>query len=170
MTIQDNPLTYLNDDFLYGLEHSLWELELVNTYLTSIPSRAIRTLQKLKILNLSGIKIMILYLLGFKQILQLLIIISGNQISEIKSGDWNGLENCLKVLKLANNALTYLSQRAFDNLLSLENLDLSGNMISEIHVNAFEDGPLNIYRLNLADNLLKFIPYMHLTSSAMKQV
>lgn len=54
MTIQDNPLTYLNDDFLYGLEHSLLELELVNTYLTTVPSRAIRRLQKLKILNLSG--------------------------------------------------------------------------------------------------------------------
>lgn len=170
MTIQDNPLTYLNDDFLYGLEHSLWELELINTYLTSVPSRAIRILQKLKIFNLSGMNIMILYLLRFTQIFKLLIIISGNQISEIKSGDWNGLENCLKVLKLANNALTYLPQRAFDNLVSLEILDLSGNMISEIHVNAFEDGPLNIYRLNLADNLLKFIPYMHLTSPVMKQV
>lgn len=98
----------------------------------------------------------------------ILIKISGNKISEIKPGDWNGLENCLKVLKLANNVLTYLPQRAFDNLVSLENLDLSGNMISEIHLNAFEDGPLNIYRLSLADNLLKFIPYMHLTSSAMK--
>lgn len=54
MTVQDNPLTYLNDDSLYGLDRSLWELELVNTRLTYVPSRAIRTLQKLKILNLSG--------------------------------------------------------------------------------------------------------------------
>jgi len=83
-------------------------------------------------------------------------------------GDWNGLENTLRVLKLANNALTYLPHRAFDGLELLENLDLSGNMISEIHVNAFQDGPLQLYRLNLADNLLKYIPYMHLSSSAMK--
>lgn len=54
MTIQDNPLTYLDDDSLYGLEYSLWELELVNTHLTYIPSRAIRTLKRLKLLNLSG--------------------------------------------------------------------------------------------------------------------
>lgn len=54
MTIQDNPLPILNDDSLYGLEHSLWELELVNTYLTYVPSRAIRILLKLKVLNLSG--------------------------------------------------------------------------------------------------------------------
>lgn len=59
---------------------------------------------------------------------------------------------------------------AFDNLGALENLDLSGNMISEIHVNAFEGGPLQIMRLNLADNLLKFIPYIHLSSPALKQV
>jgi len=52
--------------------------------------------------------------------------------------------------------------------VSLEILDLSGNMISEIHINAFEDGPLKLHKLNLADNLLKFIPYMHLTSPAMK--
>jgi len=83
-------------------------------------------------------------------------------------GDWNGLENTLKVLKLANNALTYLPHRAFDSLGLLENLDLSGNMISEIHVNAFQDGPLQLLRLNLADNMLKYIPYMHLSSSAMK--
>lgn len=54
MTIQDNPVTFVNDDSFYGLEHSLWELELVNTFITSVPSRAIRTLQRLKILNLSG--------------------------------------------------------------------------------------------------------------------
>lgn len=55
MTVQDNPLTHLDDDSLYGLEHTLWELELINTHLTYVPSRAIRSLQKLKILNLSGI-------------------------------------------------------------------------------------------------------------------
>lgn len=60
MTIQDNPLTYLNDDSLYGLDRSLWELELINTQLTYVPSRAIRTLQKLRILNLSGKHLMIL--------------------------------------------------------------------------------------------------------------
>jgi len=83
-------------------------------------------------------------------------------------GDWNGLEKTLKVLKLANNALTYLPHRAFDGLELLEYLDLSGNMISDIHLNAFQDGPLQLYRLNLADNLLKYIPYTHLSSSAMK--
>jgi len=84
--------------------------------------------------------------------------------------DWNGLGNSLKTLKLANNALTSLPFRAFDSLELLENLDLSGNMISEIHINAFQDGPLKLYKLNLADNLLKFIPNMHLSSSEMKQV
>lgn len=54
MTIQDNPLTFLNEDSLHGLEHSLWELELINTHITYVPSKAIRALQKLKILNLSG--------------------------------------------------------------------------------------------------------------------
>lgn len=83
-------------------------------------------------------------------------------------GDWNGLGNTLKVLKLANNAITSLPYRAFDNLGYLENLDLSGNMISEIHINAFQDGPLTLYRLNLADNMLKHIPFMHLSSSAMR--
>lgn len=82
--------------------------------------------------------------------------------------DWSGLENSLKVLKLSNNALTYLPHRALDNLQSLETLDLSGNMISEIHVNAFQDGPIKLLRLNLADNLLKYIPYTHLSSSSMQ--
>lgn len=111
-----------------------------------------------------------IYYIHYKRYTINVVYISGNQISEIKMGDWNGLEKSLKVLKLSNNALTYLPHRAFDNLGLLENLDLSGNMISEIHINAFQDGPLTLYRLNLADNLLKFIPYMHLSSSAMKQV
>ncbi|XP_050421139.1 chaoptin [Adelges cooleyi] len=145
ISVQDNPLSTLHEESLCGLEHSLWELELVNTRLNSVPSRAIRILQKLKILNLSG-----------------------NQISEIKMGDWNGLEKSLRVLKLADNAITYLGHRAFDSLRSLETVDLSGNMISEIHINAFQDGPARLYKLNLADNLLKFIPYVHLSSPLMK--
>lgn len=173
MTVQDNPLTYLNDDSLYGLDRSLWELELVNTRLTYVPSRAIRTLQKLKILNLSGTWGGALDRVdrsGCVRVTVDVVVVVGNQISEVKMGDWNGLGSTLKVLKLANNAITSLPYRAFDNLGYLENLDLSGNMISEIHINAFQDGPLTLYRLNLADNMLKHIPFMHLSSSAMRWV
>lgn len=78
MTIQDNPLPILNDDSLYGLEHSLWELELVNTYLTYVPSRAIRILLKLKVLNLSGMiqaVQLIVYWELFKYILTIILLL-----------------------------------------------------------------------------------------------
>lgn len=42
------------DEALMGLERTLWELELTHGYLTSVPSRALRHLQKLRILNLKG--------------------------------------------------------------------------------------------------------------------
>lgn len=71
MTIQDNPLTYLNDDSLYGLEYSLWELELVGTLLTYVPTKAIRILQKLKILNLSGKYLNILFVVYIRNVILL---------------------------------------------------------------------------------------------------
>jgi hypothetical protein len=75
MTIQDNPLTYLNDDSLYGLEYSLWELELVGTLLTYVPTKAIRILQKLKILNLSGMYLNLLFVIYIINVILLLLYI-----------------------------------------------------------------------------------------------
>lgn len=52
--ISRNPLSLVTDESFMGLERSLWELELSYCDLTRVPNRAIRYLQKLRMLDLTG--------------------------------------------------------------------------------------------------------------------
>lgn len=70
------------DEALLGLERSLSELELPWNRLTSVPSRALRHLQKLYLLDLTG-----------------------NDISDVSHENWRGLERSLSTLVLARNAI-----------------------------------------------------------------
>lgn len=54
IVISDNPLVTMPDEAFLGLERSLWELELSHCQLTTVPNRALRYLQKLRILDLTG--------------------------------------------------------------------------------------------------------------------
>lgn len=51
LEIADNLLTDIPDDSFVGLERSLWELLLPDNELIEVPSRAIRHLQKLRLLG-----------------------------------------------------------------------------------------------------------------------
>ncbi|KAE8744980.1 hypothetical protein FOCC_FOCC008392 [Frankliniella occidentalis] len=67
---------------LLGLERSLSELELRWNRLTAVPSNALRHLQRLHLLDLTG-----------------------NEISDVSHDNWRGLEHSLTHLVLARNAL-----------------------------------------------------------------
>jgi len=54
LEISHNPLPGVPDEAFLGLERSLWELGLQNNDLTDVPSRAMRHLQKLRLLDLTG--------------------------------------------------------------------------------------------------------------------
>jgi len=136
LEVSRNPLQRVPDEALIGLERSLWELELSYGYLTSVPSRAFRHLQKLRVLNLRG-----------------------NEISEINPESWRGLEESLQNLNLADNAISSLPGSVFSTLQNLDTLDLSGNAIMDFDPAVFAGGPPRLVRLNLADNQLRHIPY-----------
>ncbi|KAG8310792.1 hypothetical protein J6590_056629 [Homalodisca vitripennis] len=136
LEVSRNPLHSVPDEAFIGLERSLWELELTYGYLTSVPSRAFRHLQKLRVLNLRG-----------------------NEISEINPESWRGLEESLQTLNLAENAISHLPGSVFSTLQNLDYLDLSGNAIMDFDPSVFAGGPPRLVRLNLADNQLKHIPY-----------
>lgn len=55
IVISQNPLAIIVDEAFLGLERSLWELELSYCELTTVPNRALRYLQKLRLLDLTGI-------------------------------------------------------------------------------------------------------------------
>lgn len=136
LTIRQNPIYVIPNDAFAGLERSLWQLDLSDNHLRKVPNRAIRYLQKLKLLNLSG-----------------------NDIYEIKPESWRGLETSLETLILANNAIGIVPTDAFSGLPLLDTLDLTGNNLKEIDPNVFRDGMQKLANLILADNMLTTIPY-----------
>lgn len=52
--ITRNPLFAIPDDAFFGLERTLWKLDLSNNELLNVPSKALRYLQKLRFLDLTG--------------------------------------------------------------------------------------------------------------------
>jgi len=54
LEISHNPLSRVPDEAFLGLERSLRELKLQYNDLTDVPNKAVRHLQKLKLLDLTG--------------------------------------------------------------------------------------------------------------------
>jgi Leucine-rich repeat (LRR) protein len=54
LEISHNPLSTVPDEAFLGLERSLRELKLQYNELTDVPSKAVRHLQKLRLLDLTG--------------------------------------------------------------------------------------------------------------------
>lgn len=55
LQIKHNPLADIPEEAFLGLERSLWELDLSYNQLASVPSKSFRHLQKLRLLELTGI-------------------------------------------------------------------------------------------------------------------
>ncbi|CAH1127122.1 unnamed protein product [Ceutorhynchus assimilis] len=136
--ISFNPLVVIPDEAFLGLERSLWELELSYCQLTKVPNRALRYLQKLRLLDLTG-----------------------NDINKIFPDDWRGIEG-LEVLILAENSITHLPPDTFGGLKLIETIDLRGNNLREIDSSVFRDGMARLSYLLLGDNQLSTIPYQAL--------
>ncbi|XP_026747027.1 chaoptin-like isoform X1 [Trichoplusia ni] len=140
LAINENPLEGIHEEAFYGLDNTLWELELRRDKLTSVPSRSLRYLQKLRLLDLTG-----------------------NEITDISGDNWRGLEHTLTTLILADNSIANLPLDAFSSLPMLETLDLHGNHLSVIDSGVFRDGMSRLNRLLLSDNQLAYIPYEELS-------
>ncbi|XP_075975754.1 leucine rich repeat containing G protein-coupled receptor chaoptin isoform X2 [Anticarsia gemmatalis] len=136
LAINENPLESVHEEAFYGLDNTLWELELRRDKLTAVPSKALRYLQKLRLLDLTG-----------------------NEITDISGDNWRGLEHTLQTLILADNSIANLPLDAFSSLPMLETLDLQGNHLSVIDAGVFRDGMMRLNRLLLGDNQLAYIPY-----------
>ncbi|KAL1506530.1 hypothetical protein ABEB36_005874 [Hypothenemus hampei] len=136
IVISNNPLYTIPDEAFLGLEQTLWELELSHCELIKIPSRSLKDLEKLTLLDLTG-----------------------NHINKIYPENWRGLEKSLEILILADNSLTQIPLDAFGGLPYLDTIDLRGNNLREIDPAIFRDGMGRLAHLILADNQLSAIPY-----------
>ncbi|CAH1176590.1 unnamed protein product [Phaedon cochleariae] len=139
IVISRNPLSTIPDEALIGLERSLWEIEMSHCDLTVVPNRAIRYLQKLRRLDLTG-----------------------NDISNISPENWRGIESSLQTLILADNYISFIPTDSFSSMMNLETIDLSGNNLREIDSSVFRDGMGKLANLLLGDNQLTAIPYQAL--------
>ncbi|CAG2104734.1 unnamed protein product [Medioppia subpectinata] len=83
-----------------------------------------------------------------------------NKISSITTHELDGipLAHSLDVLNLAINLLEELNENAFSNFEALNSLDLEGNHISKIHINAFQGIEESLEWLKLGENRLEEIP------------
>jgi Leucine-rich repeat (LRR) protein len=140
LEINHNPLYDIHDDALNGLERSLWELILRNNGLAKIPTKSMKYLQKLRLLDLSR-----------------------NEISLVERDSFRGLQNSLHTLILADNAISHLSIEAFQGLPNLNTLDLSSNNLHEILPDVFREQMNSLVKVIFADNLLTEIPYIPLS-------
>lgn len=144
LSITHNPLPTIHDDAFVGLERTLWKLDLSHNDLLQVPSRAIRYLHKLKLLDLTN-----------------------NDITRIYPDSWKGLEHSMETLILAENSIAYLAPDAFTGLPYLDKIDLHGNNLRDIDPSVFREGMNKLAHVILADNLLSSIPYLALSPLTM---
>ncbi|KAK4882835.1 hypothetical protein RN001_006154 [Aquatica leii] len=140
LSITRNPLAIIPDDAFVGLERTLWKLDLSNNDLLNVPSKAIRYLHKLKVLDLTG-----------------------NDITQIFPDSWRGLEHSLETLILAENSIAYLAPDTFTGLPHLDTINLKGNNLRDIDPSVFREGMDKLAHIILADNQLSSIPYLALS-------
>lgn len=164
MTVSRNDLYSIPDESFVGLERTLWELHLIHNHLSGVPSKALRFLRKLQVLDLRGIPS-----LDAISNVQTPRLISGNEITVIAPEHFKGLEDSLEELILSDNSLLHLPPDAFAGLPHLDTIDLTGNHLREIDPSVFREGMGRLAHLILADNELSEIPYQALTPlSALK--
>lgn len=140
--IINNKISRLDRFVFSGLERSLWQLILRNNRLTSVPTESLKTLKKLKHLDLSS-----------------------NSITKISPWDFNGIDANLKQLDLARNTIDAIAEGTFQKLEKCEKLDLSSNYISQFQGEVFAKTS-KLTELNLANNILTSIPFAALSSLA----
>lgn len=140
LEISHNPVYNVHHDAFKGLERSLWHLILSYNELVSIPTDAIRILNKLQLLDLSG-----------------------NKISIIEPNSFRGLQQNLQTLVLADNSINMLTMEDFQGLPNLVTLDLSSNNLHDISPDVFREQMNSLSKVILADNLLSEIPYIQVS-------
>lgn len=93
-------------------------------------------------------------------------LIVGNDIVDVSRENWLHIGNTLEVLILRENAIRYVPAGAFEKLMKLKTLDLSANTLIDIDADAFFSESASILtHLYLADNQLRYIPYVQLRTS-----
>ncbi|XP_054155231.1 leucine-rich repeat-containing protein let-4-like [Oppia nitens] len=137
LSIYGNKIKSIDGMAFNGIGGNLTRINLGGNLLPAIPSKPLQHLKSLQRLQ-----------------------IHENRISSVTVDELGsiGLAQSLDVLNLAINSLDELSENAFSNFQALNSLDLEGNHISKIHINAFKGIEESLEWLKLGENRLDAIP------------
>lgn len=155
LLIKDTPISQIDDHAFDGLETSLREVSLQNAQLKSSPLNALRPLQDLYRIDLTGSGIPSFGSDDFSSFSQLVfLILDGNNIqSAIDSGALNRLPTTLATLFLgsSNPALTKIPASVIQNSPHVTILSLVGNQISSVRIGDIPQNN-NVISLDLSKN------------------
>ncbi|XP_060532930.1 leucine-rich repeats and immunoglobulin-like domains protein 1 [Cylas formicarius] len=129
LVISSGEIREVNPHAFQGLASPLQALGLPNNQLTAVPTQALKYLPELDRLDLSG-----------------------NKMKTIDGASFKGLRN-LSFIDLSNNLLTKISPNTFDDELELKILRLRGNRLGLLVINKLNPLP-TVDELDLSENLL----------------
>lgn len=159
LSLDDSSISFVPDDALDTLAHSLTGLSISNGSLTTIP-RAFSKLQALESLHLGHNKITNLTFIPRLSKLSS-ISLDHNKISDPNhlSDALRPFSNSLMSIELENNLLTSIPYLSF--LSKVGSLDFSHNLISDPSLGSV---PEDLYDLNLGYNRLPAVPFLWISS------
>ncbi|VVC27182.1 Hypothetical protein CINCED_3A004293 [Cinara cedri] len=156
--LQNNSINALSPNLFVNL-YQLNSLDLSYNQLSSkwINDNTFSGLIRLVTLNLSNNKITKLAPTIFHDLYTLQILnLAGNLIDFIPNDAFIQLHN-LDTLVLSNNKITEITPLALNGLHALTLLSLDGNRITDVHDDCFRNGT-TLQDLNLSGNMLKTVP------------
>lgn len=157
LDLSANGISTIESGAFVGLEHSLKELLLHYTDLSTVPTSALQRLEHLTSLVLSRNRIHFVPESAFKGLVNLEMLELDNNPLVYYKEMFSGLENTLETLTIRGTGLTSLPKKSLMSLKKLSYLDVSFNNIGDLHDNAL-DG-LNIKTIVLTNsNITKISP------------
>ena len=156
LSLDHNGIETIHDQAFVNISSSLFELNLSNNKLKSVPA-ALQITSNLRSLDLSFNQISSISNTSYQGIEQLYSLnLEGNRIGNLTKGVFSDLPS-LRILLLARNRIGHIAQGTFDDVPDLHALRLDSNQISDI--NGLFGNLRDLLMLNISVNRISWFDY-----------
>ncbi|XP_050536582.1 leucine-rich repeats and immunoglobulin-like domains protein 2 [Daktulosphaira vitifoliae] len=158
LTIHNSTLAVVEESSLSSIGKALTQLDLSQNSLSSVPTPALKSLDRLLIFNLNHNKISAIHTNAFEGMSTLEILtLYENRLTNIEPNAFAGTEKKLKRLNIGGNELNRVPTDALQTMDNLKKLEMQENKITSINEGDFI-GLKTLDMLILAHNFIKHIP------------
>lgn len=158
LTIHNSTLAVVEESSLSSIGKALTQLDLSQNSLSSVPTPALKSLDRLLIFNLNHNKISAIHANAFEGMSTLEILtLYENRLTNIEANAFAGTEKKLKRLNIGGNELSRVPTGALQTMDNLKKLEIQENKITSISEGDFI-GLQTLDMLILAHNYIKHIP------------